>query len=90
MVRTIAVESTTTRAYSCIIEVPKKKTNQTDYVFEYDASKVVDPDDIKEYTTRIPGNKENRELLKKVFILADEEKYWFGGMKRKATKQSKN
>ena len=88
MGKAVAADNTTTRAYGRIIEVPKYKYNQPDYVIEYDQSKVADPDDIKGYTTRIPGNKENKELLKRAFALADKEGYRFGGIKKKATKNN--
>ena len=85
--KAVGAESTTEKAYGCIVDIPKKKENKTDYVIEYDTSNAVDPDDIKEYTTHIPNNKENKELLKRAFALADKEGYRFGGVKKKARKR---
>ena len=89
MGKAIGAECTIEKGYGRIVDVPKKKSNQTDYVIEYDESKAVDVDDIREYTTRIPGNKENKKLLKRAFALADKEGYRFGGVKKKAGNQRK-
>ena len=85
--KAVGAESTTEKAYGRIVDIPKKKENKTDYVIEYDTSKTVDPDDTIQYTTRIPNNKENKELLKRAFALTDKEGYCFGGVKKKARKR---
>ena len=81
MGKAIGAEPTLKKMYGRIVDVPNKKKNQTDYVIEYDASKVIDVDDIKEYTTCIPNNKKNKGLLKEAFALAYKEGYRFGGVK---------
>ena len=47
MGKAIGAEPTLKKMYGRIVDVPNKKKNQTDYVIEYDASKVIDVDDIK-------------------------------------------